>query len=336
MSISLSESEDTIRNLKASESVVGAFQASGIPSPPADLAAIVTTYVKNATMGIATREIANMQPGSGSLGTAATAGVNLFLGSMTPTQIEAMRAGVNPLDSAAVLKFRADLMSHLPVGRMAASMATGSGGRASSATYTEALSGGSTTKTLLGEGYSMVDVQYAMHFAHEINVNERYAEFFAGASRDSMSAVRDYIKDGKAITDDKIHDMKDVKLVMGAIRAGKIKPDDPKLPPSIKKIIADMKKDGVDPATADVKDIKKYLKEHPETIQHNLRTFREEMHDLKATAPIILAFGRNAHEILSANLNKNEYLKLIKLTHYSHHIGKEAYKEAVFKEIESQ
>jgi hypothetical protein len=82
--------------------------------------------------------------------------------------------------------------------------------------------------------------------------------------------------------------------------------------------------------------VMKYLKEHPETIEHNLRTFREEMHDLKATAPVILTFGRSTHEILSANLNKTEYFKLIKLTHYSHQIGKEAYKEAVFKEIESQ
>jgi len=86
----------------------------------------------------------------------------------------------------------------------------------------------------------------------------------------------------------------------------------------------------------DSKRLMKHLKEHPETIQHNLGTFREEMHDLNATAPVILAFGRNTHEILGANLNKNEYHKLIKLTHYSHRIGKEAYKEAVFKEIESQ
>jgi hypothetical protein len=86
----------------------------------------------------------------------------------------------------------------------------------------------------------------------------------------------------------------------------------------------------------DSKRVMKYLKEHPKTIQHNLRTFREEMHDLKATAPVILAFGRNTHRILSATLNKNEYFKLIKLTHYSHRIRKEAYKESVLKEIESR
>jgi hypothetical protein len=60
------------------------------------------------------------------------------------------------------------------------------------------------------------------------------------------------------------------------------------------------------------------------------------MQDLKATAPVILAFGKDTHKLLSETLNRNEYCKLIGLTHYSHQIGKEAYKETVFKEIESQ
>jgi hypothetical protein len=81
------------------------------------------------------------------------------------------------------------------------------------------------------------------------------------------------------------------------------------------------------------KNVMKYLQEHPEIIEKNFNTFREEMQDLKATPPTILAFGKETHKILSKNLNKNEYRKLIKLTHYSHQIGKEAYKQAVFKEI---
>jgi hypothetical protein len=83
------------------------------------------------------------------------------------------------------------------------------------------------------------------------------------------------------------------------------------------------------------KNVMKCLREHPEIIEKHLRTFREEMQDLKATAPIILAFGRDTHKLLSENLNKNEYRRLIKLTHYSHQIGKEAYKETVLKEIGS-
>jgi hypothetical protein len=65
-------------------------------------------------------------------------------------------------------------------------------------------------------------------------------------------------------------------------------------------------------------------------IQQNLKTFREEIQDLKAAAPVILAFGKDTHKLLSENLNKNEYRKLIKVTHYRHQI--EAYKEAVFRE----
>ena len=85
----------------------------------------------------------------------------------------------------------------------------------------------------------------------------------------------------------------------------------------------------------DSKNVMKYLKNHPETIEKNVKTFREEMQDLKATAPVILVFGKDTHKIVSENLNQNEYRKLIKLTHYSHQIGKEAYKEAVFQEIGS-
>jgi hypothetical protein len=85
----------------------------------------------------------------------------------------------------------------------------------------------------------------------------------------------------------------------------------------------------------DSKNVMKYLKEHPERVEKSLAIFREEMRDLKATAPVILAFGKDTHHLLSENLNRNEYRKLIKLTHYSHQIGKEAYKEAVSKEIGS-
>jgi hypothetical protein len=53
---------------------------------------------------------------------------------------------------------------------------------------------------------------------------------------------------------------------MGAIRSGKIKSDDPNLPQSVKDIIKRMKEKGVDPATADPKEIKKYLKEHPKEL----------------------------------------------------------------------
>jgi hypothetical protein len=86
----------------------------------------------------------------------------------------------------------------------------------------------------------------------------------------------------------------------------------------------------------DSKQVLRHLKEHPEIIEENLRTFREEMQDLRTTTPVILAFGRDTHQLLSENLSRNEYSKLIRLTHYSHRIRKEAYKETVLKQIETQ
>jgi len=86
----------------------------------------------------------------------------------------------------------------------------------------------------------------------------------------------------------------------------------------------------------DAKQVMRNLKEHPGKIEANLKTFRQEMQDIKATAPVILAFGRDTYKLLSENLNENEYSKLIRLTHYSHRIRKEIYRETVFKEIESQ
>jgi len=47
-----------------------------------------------------------------------------------------------------------------------------------------------------------------------------------------------------------------------------------------------------------------------------------------------LAFGNDTYKVLRENLDKDEYRKLIKLTHYSSWLSKEKYKEKVFKEIE--
>ena len=91
----------------------------------------------------------------------------------------------------------------------------------------------------------------------------------------------------------------------------------------------------------DSKNAMKHLSEHPEITEKNLKIFREEMQDLigtsgvKESPPLILAFGRDTFKILSENLKKDEHSKLIKLTHYSHRISKEAYKVAVFNEINS-
>lgn len=83
----------------------------------------------------------------------------------------------------------------------------------------------------------------------------------------------------------------------------------------------------------DSKNVPRHLKENPGVLAESLEIFRQELRDLGAAGPLILAFGRMAYDILKENLSFTEYGKLVRLTHYSHQISKEKYREAVLSEI---
>jgi len=85
--------------------------------------------------------------------------------------------------------------------------------------------------------------------------------------------------------------------------------------------------------TAQSKDLHVRLKANPALVEQNIEHFREELRDLNCAAPTILAFGVGAYNILNDNLGSGEYLRLIKLTHYSHYISKEKYREKVLSQI---
>ena len=95
-----------------------------------------------------------------------------------------------------------------------------------------------------------LSVNGAISYARELGINPAHAGFFVGTSADMRDALRSAVRDGASITDDKVKNMRDVAAVIGAIRAGKLKSDDPRLPPSVRSIIEDMKKKGIDPSTA--------------------------------------------------------------------------------------
>ena len=83
----------------------------------------------------------------------------------------------------------------------------------------------------------------------------------------------------------------------------------------------------------DSKDLLAHLKANPDLVEQNIATLREELRDLSCSGPTILAFGAGAHKIIRDNLRSEEYSRLIKLTHYSHQIGKEKYRETVLHQI---
>jgi hypothetical protein len=82
------------------------------------------------------------------------------------------------------------------------------------------------------------------------------------------------------------------------------------------------------------KDLLGHLKVHPALVEQNVENFREELRDLNCTAPTILTFGAGAYNIVHDNLRTGEYSRLIKLTHYSHYISKEKYREKVLSQIQ--
>ena len=83
----------------------------------------------------------------------------------------------------------------------------------------------------------------------------------------------------------------------------------------------------------DSKNIPNHLKKNPEVLHKSMETFREELRDLGGEKPLLLAFGALAHAVLAENLREDEYWKLIRITHYSHQIGKAQYRAKVLEEI---
>jgi hypothetical protein len=108
-----------------------------------------------------------------------------------------------------------------------------------------------------------LSVDGAIGYARELGMNPALAGFFVGTSHEMRDALRSAVRNGTSITDDQVKNPNDVAAVIGVIRAGKMKPDDPRVPPSVRQIIEDMRKEGIDPATADPTRIQKYLKDNP-------------------------------------------------------------------------
>lgn len=77
-----------------------------------------------------------------------------------------------------------------------------------------------------------------------------------------------------------------------------------------------------------------WLRRHRQVITDHVKTFRAELSDLGHPRPVILAFGGAAHDLLVENLSTDDYACLVRLTHYSHRISKERYREVVHRQLQ--
>ena len=81
--------------------------------------------------------------------------------------------------------------------------------------------------------------------------------------------------------------------------------------------------------------VREYLKQNPNVVRPHIDKFETELTDLGFTKPMILAFGRDVFGLLNKNLSHERYSHLIQVTHYSHQIRKEKYREDILSQIEN-
>jgi hypothetical protein len=74
--------------------------------------------------------------------------------------------------------------------------------------------------------------------------------------------------------------------------------------------------------------VRSYLNENPDVEDKNIETFRKELKDLGTENRTIIAFGGEVYRILTNN-NLHDEFNIIPVTHYSHRISKEIYREEV-------
>jgi hypothetical protein len=80
-------------------------------------------------------------------------------------------------------------------------------------------------------------------------------------------------------------------------------------------------------------DLCAHLKASPALIRSNVDRFLHELRDLNAAKPTLLAFGSDAHRLIVNHVPSAVYGRLVRVTHYSHQISKEKYRDAVLAQI---
>ena len=75
--------------------------------------------------------------------------------------------------------------------------------------------------------------------------------------------------------------------------------------------------------------VKDYLSKNKDFERENVDIFLEELSDIGAKNPTLIAFGNEVYTILNRHLK--DQFKILKVPHYANYINKEAYREEVKK-----
>ena len=80
-------------------------------------------------------------------------------------------------------------------------------------------------------------------------------------------------------------------------------------------------------------DMMRAIEESPSLVTSSVDRLLEEFTDLNARSPLVIAFGGDVYRLAAGHFPAGSYSRLVKVTHYSHYISKEAYRDRVMAEL---
>jgi len=81
------------------------------------------------------------------------------------------------------------------------------------------------------------------------------------------------------------------------------------------------------------RNLMRHLASNQQMIAQNVGHLLEELDDLQSAAPTLIAFGGDAFALARHHIPRSRCSRLVRVTHYSHYLSKEAYRERVLAEL---
>ena len=81
----------------------------------------------------------------------------------------------------------------------------------------------------------------------------------------------------------------------------------------------------------EAQNVVKYLRQNPDILKENIISFEQELNDIGAVNPRLVAFGNDTYKILNKYLSSR--YDILKLTHYSNYQSKEVYRKEVLEKV---
>ena len=76
-------------------------------------------------------------------------------------------------------------------------------------------------------------------------------------------------------------------------------------------------------------NVQSYLRHNPDVLKKNIENFKQELQDIGARKPKLIAFGNVVHNILIKNLGTD--FEVFKIRHYSHLMNTDSYRNEVLE-----